>query len=233
MNIGIMQPYILPYIGYFQLIASVDSFVVYDNIQYTKKGWINRNQILIEGRPSIFTIPLRKDSDYLDINMRFLAKTFDRSKLLHKFKAAYAASPFFLPTMDLLEQIISCDEENLFDYIYNSLLIICSYLKINTVILKSSEIDVNHLLRGQDRVISICTAINAKTYINPCGGANLYDKNVFNYHRIGLKFIKMKEFTYSQSIGGSFVPSLSIIDLLMNCSLTEVKQILFCQYKLL
>ena len=60
-----MQPYLFPYIGYFQLIHSSDEFIIYDNIEYTKKGWINRNRILFNGSPQIFTIPLKKDSDFL------------------------------------------------------------------------------------------------------------------------------------------------------------------------
>ena len=58
-TLGIMQPYFLPYIGYWQLLSAVDQFVVYDNIKYTKKGWINRNRFLRDGTDAVFTIPLK------------------------------------------------------------------------------------------------------------------------------------------------------------------------------
>ena len=63
-KLGVMQPYFLPYIGYFQLIEAADVFVVYDNIKYTKKGWINRNRMLRNGSDMVFSLPLKKDSDF-------------------------------------------------------------------------------------------------------------------------------------------------------------------------
>ena len=84
MKLAIMQPYFFPYIGYFQLIKSVDEFVIYDNIQYTKKGWINRNRILVNGTDYLISLPLKKDSDYLNVVDRQLAESWekDRTKLL-------------------------------------------------------------------------------------------------------------------------------------------------------
>ena len=87
-TIAIMQPYFFPYIGYFQLIAAVDMFIVYDNIKYTKKGWINRNRLLNRGKNVIFSLPLKNDSDYLNVCQRELAADFNRDKLLHQFKGA-------------------------------------------------------------------------------------------------------------------------------------------------
>ena len=106
MKLGIMQPYFLPYVGYYQLISEVDCFIVYDNIEYTKKGWINRNRILSNNKPTIFTLPLSKAADNLDVNKRYLSKNMNRSKLLNKFRTAYREAPFRLPTMDLLEQML-------------------------------------------------------------------------------------------------------------------------------
>ena len=78
MRLGIMQPYFLPYIGYFQLIKSVDKFVVYDNIQYIKNGWINRNRLLQNSKDQYFTLPIKNDSNFLDINDRYISKNFDK-----------------------------------------------------------------------------------------------------------------------------------------------------------
>ena len=80
MKLAIMQPYIFPYIGYFQLINAVDKFVIYDNIQFTKKGWINRNMILVNGKDEYITLPLKKDSDFLNVDERVLSDTFKQEK---------------------------------------------------------------------------------------------------------------------------------------------------------
>ncbi len=78
MKLAIMQPYFFPYIGYFQLINTVDEFVVYDNIEFTKKGWINRNRILVNGKDEYITLPIKKDSDFLHVKDRFLAETWSK-----------------------------------------------------------------------------------------------------------------------------------------------------------
>src|SRR6188768_4511537 len=97
MSIAIMQPYLFPYIGYFQLMAAVDEFVVYDNIEFTKKGWINRNRILVNGKDTFITLPLKKGSDYLNVNDRYLADSWltDRTKLMNKVTEAYRKAPQF------------------------------------------------------------------------------------------------------------------------------------------
>ena len=106
MKLGIMQPYFLPYIGYFQLIAEVDQFIVYDNIEYTKKGWINRNRMLLNGTDTRFSLPLRKASDSLDVVQREISPDFDRRKLLNQFRGAYQRAPYFEQTFALLDPII-------------------------------------------------------------------------------------------------------------------------------
>ena len=90
-----MQPYFFPYIGYFQLIQSVDVFIVYDNIKYTKKGWINRNRIQNAGREAVITLPLKNAPDHLDIREREIAEEFARDKLLNRISGAYRRAPHF------------------------------------------------------------------------------------------------------------------------------------------
>ena len=114
MKLGIMQPYFLPYVGYFQLIAAVDKFVIYDNIKYTKKGWINRNRMLQNGADKVFSISLLKASDSLDIKNRELSPEFNRQKLLNQFKGCYAKAPYFQEVWPLLEEIILFQDKNLF-----------------------------------------------------------------------------------------------------------------------
>lgn len=209
-----MQPYFLPYIGYFQLIAAVDQFIVYDNIKYTKKGWINRNRFLQNGQDVMFSLSLKKGSDSLDVVERELAADFDRTKLLNQFKGAYSHAPQFDLTYPVLEQIVRHEDNNLFGYINHSIVRLCVHLDIKTEIRVSSEIDIDHELKGQDKVLALCNAIGADVYTNPIGGTGLYSKRDFSLQGIDLQFIKSRDLIYSQC-SGQFVPWLSIVDVLM------------------
>lgn len=214
MRVAIMQPYFLPYIGYFQLINAVDTFVIYDNIQYTKKGWINRNRYLVNGEPADFTLPLKKDSDFLDIRDRRIADDFDRKKLLNKLREAYRKAPCFEQVFPLLEGIISNPEPNLFRFIHHSVTEVCRALAIQTKVIVSSTLDMDHTLRSQDRVLATCEHLGAKTYINAIGGMELYAKDAFASRGIDLRFIRALPMEYPQ-LGRAFVPWLSIADVMM------------------
>ena len=232
MRLAIMQPYFLPYSGYYQLIAAVDVFVVYDNIKYTKKGWINRNRMLLNGADAMFSLPLKKDSDTLDVVQRELSVDFDRTKLLNQFKGAYRRAPYFTQTFPLLERIVLCDDNNLFRYIYNSLVESCVHLGIDTEIRISSGIDINHDLKSQDKVLALCKAAEADTYINPIGGTELYSRDNFRERDVELKFIGAKPVEYPQ-FGAPFVPWLSIVDVLMFNSLDATRACIASNYELI
>jgi hypothetical protein len=227
-----MQPYFLPYIGYFQLIGAVDVFVVYDNIKYTKKGWINRNRFLQNGADAMFSLPLKKDSDFLDVVERELAEDFSRDKFLNQLKGAYGRAPHFAETYPLLEQIVRYEDRNLFRFIHHSIVCICQHLDIRTEIRVSSDIAVDHELKSQDKVIALCQALGADTYINAIGGLGLYENKAFNACAIELKFIKSKPFEYAQ-FGKDFVPWLSIADVLMFNSLDAVREGISSNYELM
>lgn len=209
-----MQPYFLPYIGYFQLIAAADVFVVYDNIKYTKKGWINRNRMLQNGRDVTFSLPLKKGSDSLDIAERELAADFDRDKLLNQFRGAYRQAPYFERTFPLIEQIVRHEDANLFRFLLHSIVKTCGHLGISTKIRISSEIPIDHGLKSQDKVLALCEAVGATTYVNAIGGMELYSKDAFLGKGVELKFIKSKPFEYAQ-FGNGFMPWLSIVDVMM------------------
>lgn len=217
-----MQPYFFPYIGYFQLIEVVDVFVLYDNIKYTKKGWINRNRILINGTAQTLSLPLKHDSDLLDVRERAVASSFDRDKFLHKIAGAYAKAPHFKQIIPLIDRIIRYDNNNLFDFIHNSIATVCAHLGISTKIIPSSGIDIDHSLTGQDRLLAICSALGTRTYINAIGGKALYSPGVFREHGFFLKFLQARPFEYAQ-FGDPFVPWLSIIDVLMFNSCDAIK----------
>lgn len=231
LKVGIMQPYFLPYIGYYQLIAGVDVFVIYDNIKYTKKGWINRNRFLQNGKEEIFSIPLKKDSDSLNIDKRELANEFNRIKLMNQFRGAYGSAPFFIQINKLVERIIFYEESNLFGFLHNSLIEVCQYLRIDTKILVSSDIEIDSSLKSQAKVLAICTSLGADTYINPIGGVDLYSKSNFKSHGIDLRFIRCKPFEYKQ-FGDDFLPWLSIVDVLMFNSVETIRSCIYNNYEL-
>jgi hypothetical protein len=225
MKVGIMQPYFLPYIGYFQLIASVDKFVIYDNIKYTKKGWINRNRMLQSGTDKVFSIPLAKASDRLEIVEREISSDFNRQKLLSQFRGCYLKAPYFEDVWPLIDRIVSFQDDNLFRYIQNSIVLIRNYLDIGTEIIVSSTVAADHDLLSQDRVLSICEAMNANTYVNPIGGLDLYSTDEFASKGCELKFINTNTIEYEQ-FGDAFVPWLSILDVLMFNSKSRLKHII-------
>ena len=214
MRLAIMQPYFLPYIGYFQLIAAVDLFIVYDNIQYTKKGWINRNRMLQNGKDVMFSLPLKSDSDTLDVRDRELAADFNREKLLDQFKGSYRRAPYFAETFPLLEQIVRYKDANLFRFLHHSIIKTCEHLGVTTKIGISSSLAIDHDLKSQNKVLALCRAAGASTYVNAIGGMELYSKETFQENCIELKFVQSKPFEYLQ-FGNEFVPRLSIVDAMM------------------
>jgi hypothetical protein len=232
MRLAIMQPYFFPYIGYFQLIAAADVFVVYDNIKYTKKGWINRNRMLQNGKDVMFSVPLKSDSDSLDVCERELAADFNRDKLLNQIKGAYRRAPYFAQTLPLVEQIVRHEEPNLFRYLHNSIVKTCEHLEIKTEIKLSSDIAIDHTLQSQDKVLALCAATGASTYVNAIGGMELYSKISFQEKGIDLKFIKTLPYEYMQ-LGDEFVPWLSIIDVMMFNPLSTIQPIITANYELI
>jgi hypothetical protein len=231
MKVAIMQPYFLPYIGYFQLIAAVDLFIVYDNIQYTKKGWINRNRMCRNGEAVIFSLPLKSASDGLNVRERELAADFRRDKLLNQIKGAYQRAPHFATVFPLIERIVRFDENNLFNFLHHSITAICDYLTIRTQIRISSSIAADHSLKSQGKVIALCRAAGALTYVNASGGVDLYSREDFRSQGIDLKFIRSKPFEYRQ-FGEGFVPMLSIIDVMMFNAIEDVRSCVSNNYEL-
>lgn len=222
-----MQPYFAPYLGYFQLMHAVDEFIIYDDVEYTKKGWINRNRILVNGSDELITLPLQKDSDYALIGNRFLADTWqtERIKILNKIRESYRKAPFFNVFFPILETILYFEDRNLFRFLQYSIAAFNQYIGLTTPVVVSSTIEIDHGLKGKQRVIRMCQARGCSVYINPIGGIDLYDKNEFRMHEIDLRFLRMKPVTYHQ-FGDVFIPSLSIIDVLMFNSREDVALLL-------
>jgi len=219
MKVAIMQPYFLPYLGYWQLSHAVDIFVIYDKVEYTKKGWINRNRIIINRSDSYITLPLRRASDSLLINQRELAAGFfdkDASALLRRVEASYQKRPFAPEAMEFLRDCLHYRNFNLFEFLMHSIRTVTELLQINTPIVISSELEFDENLRGQERVIAICEAVGANHYINPPGGVKLYEPLSFHQKNIDLSFLQPQINPYPQGEGPAFTEHLSILDVLMN-----------------
>ena len=221
-----MQPYFFPYLGYFQLINSIDVFVYYDDVNFIKRGWVNRNNILVNGQHNLFKVPLIKASQNKLINeLEIDLQQSWKINMLKTIKMSYKKAPFFDDIFPILENIINYENDNLAKYLINSLEKICDLLDLKKKFILSSDLEKNSDLRGQQKIINICNSLNCSTYINPIGGKDLYNKLDFKKNDLNLKFIKPKDITYSQ-FNNEYVPWLSIIDLLMFNSKDEIQKFL-------
>jgi hypothetical protein len=225
MKVGIMQPYLFPYIGYYQLVNAVDKFVFLDDVNYINKGWINRNNILINGKANLFTIPLQNASQNRVINEISVAEGNWREKLLRTIEMGYKKAPEFSFVFPLLLNVLNANESLISNLCKASIKSIAEYLQFNTEFVNSSTTYNNNDLKGEERIINICERENATDYINPIGGLTLYNKVRFNEKNIDLHFIRTSAITYQQW-GTEFVPWLSIIDVLMFNSKMKVKELM-------
>lgn len=214
----------MPYIGYFQLINTVDKFIIYDDVNFIKKGWINRNNILANKNRTLFTIPLKKASQnelIKDININIDSFSIWKNKFLKTLEMSYSHAKNYDSVLLLLKDIFSYDTESISDLATYSLIVVCKYLNIKTEIVLSSTIYCNEALSGQERILDICLTEGVKTYINPIGGMELYSESLFLENNIDLFFIKTNNVIYKQ-FSEEFIPFLSIIDVLMFNDVDEV-----------
>lgn len=221
-----MQPYLFPYIGYFQLMNLVDKFVVYDDVNYINKGWINRNKILVNNSEYLFTLPLIGASQNRKINDIEIARNGKwENKMIKTIADSYRKAPYFKAVFPIIEEILLYEESNLAAFILASLTKLKEYIGINTLLRHSSSTYNNSHLKGQERILDICKKEHATHYINPIGGMEIYNANLFQLIDIELSFIKSRSVTYRQ-LGNEFLPWLSIIDVVMFNSIDETKKLL-------
>ena len=227
MKAAIMQPYMFPYIGYFQLIKSVDVFVFYDDVNFIKRGWINRNQILVNGNEFLFSIPLVKASQNKLINE--VEVKLDEKWLLQFYSTLeqnYINAPYFKETVQLIKKVFSSEYITISDLAVESVKKVTDYLGFKTNFEKSSISYEKTKGRDKaDRLIDICKLRNADTYINPAGGKELYSKEYFKKQDVDLFFIENKITPYQQ-FENKFVGGLSIIDVLMFNSIEQIQDML-------
>ena len=219
-----MQPYVFPYIGYFQLINAVDKFVFYDDVNYIKGGWINRNKLLLNGKENLFTIPLNNSSSFSMIKDTEVHSTLFpiwKKKFLKSIEQSYGKTPFFNEVFPVIERVF-VGTKTISDVSIKSIKEVLSYLELDRKFYISSK-DFGHTkdLGREDRLVEICMLLNSKYYVNMYGGIDLYTKEYFLKNNIILEFLEPTIKVYPQ-ICNSFISGLSIIDVLMNNSKENV-----------
>ena len=223
MTLGIMQPYFMPYIGYWQLMAAVDTYVVYDDVNYIKGGWVARNNILLNGQKHMFTITLNGASPNKLFNEITIKDDFKKFSRL--IESAYRKAPYYSEVSALLDKIYNYEDKSLGVFMMHSFQVVLDYLEIDTKLVLSSTIAKDNSLRGRDKVKHICQLLGANTYYNAIGGQELYDKVDFKAGGIDLYFVQTNLTPYAQ-LGNEFVPGLSMIDVLMYNSVETIKNLL-------
>ena len=226
MTLAIMPPYIFPYLGYFQMMTAVDTFVLLDDVNYINKGWVNRNRILVNGQEHLFTIPLKEASQNKLINEIEIVQDHKwQKKILKTIELSYKKAPYFDLAFPVIEKVILSDEQLLSKFILNSIRVVITYLDIHTHLKESSAINKDINLKGQDRILDICIKEKANEYINAVGGMKLYSKELFLENNIKLQFIKSKAIKYNQ-FNAEFIPWLSMADVMMFNNVLLIKKFL-------
>jgi len=225
-KLAIMQPYFFPYLGYFQLVAAVDKFVFYDDVNFIKSGWINRNRINTMGQTRYFTAPLCEASSFKKINQISVKKNdIWRRKMTETIRYSYGKAPQFKIVNDLLNAVLFSGITNISDLAKYSVTSVANYLGLTTQFVFSSSIYENSELSGVRRVIDICIKEMATEYINLPGGRNLYDGRDFSGKGIDLYFVSPCQNRYA-SFPGEQNTGLSILDTLMFCDRNSVREML-------
>ena len=227
MKSAIMQPYLFPYLGYWQLMNLADEYIIYDDVNYIKGGWINRNRIKINGSSAVFGFSVSNASQNRRINEHTICLgEEDRRSLIRKLECAYKKAPCYKETIELFTDVIMYHETNLAAFLANCNRKTAEYMGISTKIYSATELQLDHTHGGQQRIIDICQERGYSEYINAYGGKELYDKEVFAQNGISLSFLKMDEDIVYPQGKGEFIPGLSILDVMMYNNPEEVRKLL-------
>jgi hypothetical protein len=225
MRVAVMQPYFFPYVGYFQLLHAVDRFVFLDDVQYIRRGWINRNRILVDGRETLITIPVQHGERSDRICDIALDSSDWRRKRIELLRHAYARAPHFRAVLPIVAGVIEAPAATIADLARASVLRIVDLLSIPASIVASSRAYGNQDLRGEERIVDIARRESATIYVNLPGGRELYHRDVFARAGMELRFVQPRVPDYDQG-GAAFVPRLSIIDLLMWTGIAGTRSLL-------
>ena len=226
MKLALMQPYLFPYIGYFQLLAQVDRFVFYDDVNFIKNGWINRNRLLLQGEPRYFTVPLRDASPFRKIlEVEIAPGSGWRRTMRESIRHAYGKAPHFTAVAALVERVLDTGTSRIGELAKESVRAVVEHLGLVTDLVDSSTRYGNESLSGAARVVDICRREGASDYYNAPGGRALYDADDFGRHGIALHFVQPQPIEYRQG-SAAFVPGLSIIDVLMHNDPMQTRELL-------
>jgi hypothetical protein len=210
-----MQPYFFPYLGYFQLVGAVDKFVFYDDVNFIKNGWINRNRLFLSGAPRYITVPLSGASPFEKINQVALLQGDGwRRKVLESVRHSYSKAPYFTSVNELLASVLFAKEDRIGEIAKKSILAVCDYLGLQSEFVNTSAVYANESLNGIERVLDICAREGAQEYFNLPGGRELYDEAAFRNRGIALEFVQPRLTSYNQ-FAREFQAGLSILDVLM------------------
>lgn len=215
MKLAIMQPYLFPYAGYFQLAAGVDRFVFYDDVNFIKRGWINRNRLYMSGKVRWFTLPLLSASQHRKINqIQVVNDPLWRRKLLASVSGAYREAPYFEQAYAMLSGMVHSSETSLSALARQSVVAVARYIGLETEFVVSTGRYGNEELTGADRVLDICLREGASEYHNLPGGVGLYPVEKFAAAGVALRFVQPLLAPYTQ-FNRPFQPGLSALDVLM------------------
>ncbi len=217
MNLGFMQPYFVPYLGYFDLIQQTDEWVFFDSAQFIRRGWVNRNRILKQGGGwSYITVPVQHAP--LSTSIRDIAIDDDqtwRQRILAQFDVLRPHAPFFTPVRDLLADALRAPTPSLAELNIGLIERVCAYLSIARRMHRFSALPPSgvEVAAAGDWALHLCSALGATGYLNPPGGTALYDPTVFAAHGITLRIQNFAPMPYPTP-GFEAVENLSILDVL-------------------
>ncbi len=222
-RVAVMQPYLFPYLGTFQLARQVDRFVFYDDVTFIKQGYINRNTVLVDGRPRPMTAPVRNISSFRHIVQHDYVG--DWKPLLALLQRAYANAPYFEPVYDFVQRALLDADENVARKNARCFAAVFAYLGLPFDHGFSSAMEIPPDLRASARVRAVCRTERAGMYVNAIGGRALYEAGEFAQDGMALRFCTMRPLRYPQA-AEEFVPYLSILDALMQCPPASVVALL-------
>lgn len=224
-----MQPYFFPYLGHFALIAACDRWVVFDVPQYTPKSWISRNRVLHQDQGWVYvSVPLSNGSISIDIHEARLLD-FDRTRAMVTGKLTHYRrhAPYYRAVSDLLDRVFSTSVDSLVDLNVRALSAVCAYLGIpfQHQLASALPLDRASIDHAGAWAVQIAGLMGARQYLNPLGGASIFVPEEFRARGVELSFIAFENPVYDTGPYG-FEPGLSILDVLMWNSASEVREML-------
>jgi hypothetical protein len=213
-RVVLMQPYFLPYMGYYQLLGAADLFISYDTAQFMKNGWIERNRYLLDGEPKWFGIALENSSHTLPIRDKRISQNFHYPRMLEKLRHAYRKAPHFHTVMNWLTTLLEQPASSIAELNLRVLRASCALIGLDTPIIAASDLSPGAGLGGQARVLELMTETAATHYLNPAAGAFLYNADAFADAGVQLELLRAELPHYPQH-KHEFVGGLSVLDALM------------------